>query len=314
MFFIEERYGNEIMNKFMRAVGFSKYKTNRELNKIFEAAHKESDINVTFTGEEKDTFFELTKMAGNGFGLTWSGSIEDGKPVCEYCYPIVKGEEYGIEESVCVEERIIGNAYTGAFEDFRAGVLIIFFLQNGADYLKIMKGAEGERDKMKVALSGLALDGTILLPLAFSEERNERRVREQRQRIKLLAAAKQGDEKAMESLAYQDMNIYTKVSKRMLTEDIFSIVESSFMPYGTECDQYAIVADILQAEKAVNLFTKEKVWKLKLNYNGILIDICINQQDLMGEPKEGRRFKGNIWLQGQLKQIVKKSSFSDVWG
>ena len=293
----------------MRAVGFSKYKTNRELNKIFEAARKESDIYVTYADGEKDSFFELTKMAGNGFGLTWMGSIEDGEPVCEYCYPIVKGEEYVTEGTVCVEERIIGNAYTGAFEDFRAGVLIIFFLQNGADYLKIIKAAGREEEKMKVALSGLALDGAILLPLASSEERNKKRVREQKQRIKLLAAAKQGDEKAMESLAYQDMNIYTKVSKRILTEDVFSIVESSFMPYGTECDRYAIVADIIRAEKAVNLFTKEKIWKLKLGYNGILIDICINQQDLVGEPKEGRRFKGNIWLQGQLKQIPKKSSF-----
>ena len=104
----------------------------------------------------------------------------------------------------------------------------------------------------------------------------------------------------MESLAYQDMDIYTRVSKRILTEDVFSIVETSFIPYGMECDQYSIVADIVGVEKAVNLLTKEKIWKLRLNYNGIYIDICINQQDLMGEPKEGRRFKGNIWLQGHL--------------
>jgi len=26
--------------------------------------------------------------------------------------------------------------------------------------------------------------------------------------------------------------------------------------------------------------------------------VCINAKDLIGEPEEGRRFKGVIWLQG----------------
>ena len=30
------------------------------------------------------------------------------------------------------------------------------------------------------------------------------------------------------------------------------------------------------------------------------MDVCINEKDLLGEPKEGRRFKGVIWLQGRL--------------
>jgi hypothetical protein len=32
----------------------------------------------------------------------------------------------------------------------------------------------------------------------------------------------------------------------------------------------------------------------------MLIDMCINSEDLLGEPAAGRRFRGNIWLQGQL--------------
>jgi len=27
---------------------------------------------------------------------------------------------------------------------------------------------------------------------------------------------------------------------------------------------------------------------------------CINKEDLMGEPGIGRRFKGNIWMQGSI--------------
>lgn len=298
--FYKERHGIEIMNKFMRAVGFSRYRRNRKWNQIFQEVCKEPDAYMEYTNKEKDTVFELTKMVGDGFGLTWIGTIEGKKPLCEYCYPFAKGEEYFVKEDISVEERVMGNTYSAAFEDFRVGVFIIFFVQNGIEYLGVQKEADSERGRINVALSGLSLDGTILLPLAFSEEEQLRRAKEQKKRIRLLTAARKGDEKAMESLAYQDMDIYTRVSKRILTEDVFSIVETSFIPYGMECDQYSIVADILSAEKAANIFTDEEIWKLKLNYNGIHIDVCINQQDLIGEPKAGRRFKGNIWLQGRL--------------
>lgn len=288
------------MNKFMRAVGFSEYKTNRKLNQIFEAASRKPDTYAEYTNTEKNTVFELTKMAGDGFGLTWIGTKEDGELLYEYCYPFIKGTKYFSKADVSLEERATGNIYSAAFEDFRVGVFIIFFVQNGIEYLGIQEKSDNETGRATMALSGLALNGTILLPLAFSEEEQQRKVKEQKKRIRLLTAARKGDEKAMESLAYQDMDIYTRVSKRILTEDVFSIVETSFIPYGMECDQYSIVADIVSAEKAVNLFTKEKIWKLRLSYNGIYIDVCMNQKDLMGEPKERRRFKGNIWLQGWM--------------
>lgn len=256
------------------------------------------DAYVEYTNEKEDTVFELTKMAGDGFGLTWIGTKQEEKLLCEYCYPIVKGRKYFSNADISLEERVTGNIYSAAFEDFRVGVFIIFFVQNGIEYLETQKNTE--ESGIHAALSGLALDGTILLPLAFSEEERQKRIKQQKKRIRLLTAASKGDEKAMESLAYQDMDIYTRVSKRILTEDVFSIVETSFIPYGMECDQYSIIADIVNVEKAVNIFTKEEVWKLRLNYNGIYIDICIHQQDLLGEPEKGRRFKGNIWLQGKL--------------
>ena len=29
-------------------------------------------------------------------------------------------------------------------------------------------------------------------------------------------------------------------------------------------------------------------------------DVCINEKDLLGEPAIGRRFRGNVWMQGNL--------------
>ena len=48
-----------------------------------------------------------------------------------------------------------------------------------------------------------------------------------------------------------------------------------------------------------NQITGEGVYLLTLNYNDVLISLAINEMDLEGEPQPGRRFKGNIWLQGR---------------
>jgi hypothetical protein len=29
-------------------------------------------------------------------------------------------------------------------------------------------------------------------------------------------------------------------------------------------------------------------------------DLTINEKDLLGEPEVGRRFKGNVWMQGTV--------------
>lgn len=289
------------MNKYLRAVGFSTYKTKEELNKIFEQARERPDVYRTFAGGNQDVRFELERSYGNGIGLMWSGTVQNGTVHYEYCMPYVENGEYFYKDSVSVEERVMGNLYSGAFEDVRSGVFIIFCLQNGLDFVEFMEKNSEYADGFWVSLAGMSVSGTVLLPLALTERENEQRKLEQKKRIKLMTAAKMGDEKAMESLAYQDMDMYTKVSKRIRTEDIFSIVESSFMPCGIECDQYSIVANIVQAEKIQNRYTEEYVWLLKLCYNDININICINEADLLGEPKAGRRFKGNLWLLGKIK-------------
>ena len=47
-------------------------------------------------------------------------------------------------------------------------------------------------------------------------------------------------------------------------------------------------------------FTKEEIYQLHLECNDLLFSVCINSKDLLGEPAVGRRFKGQIWMQGRL--------------
>ena len=75
------------------------------------------------------------------------------------------------------------------------------------------------------------------------------------------------------------------------------------MPYGIECDQYNVLGEILDIMKFKNILTGEEICQMTIESNDMQFDVCINSKDLLGEPAVGRRFKGTIWLQGQLHYL-----------
>ena len=96
------------------------------------------------------------------------------------------------------------------------------------------------------------------------------------------------------------MDAYSQVSKRIQNEDLYSIVESSFIPCGVECDLYSVLGEITEVRTAVNTYTDDKIFKLKIISNEIEFRLAIREEDLLGVPEKGRRFKGRIWLQGKV--------------
>ena len=76
-------------------------------------------------------------------------------------------------------------------------------------------------------------------------------------------------------------------------------MEQTFIPWGVECDQYSIVAEILSVEESYNSFTGIGLWLLYVSCNGIQFRICMRKDDLLGEPAPGRRIKCGIWLHGR---------------
>ena len=116
----------------------------------------------------------------------------------------------------------------------------------------------------------------------------------------LMNAAKNGDQEAMESLTLEDIDTYSRVSQRLIYEDVFSIVDTYFMPCGIECDRYSILGEILELYTIQNEDSGEELYVMRLDVNELQFDICVPVKDVLGEPEEGRRFKGDIWLQGRL--------------
>ena len=90
------------------------------------------------------------------------------------------------------------------------------------------------------------------------------------------------DEDAIETLTLEDMDIYSTISKRIQTEDVFSLVDTYFMPYGVECDQYSILGEIMAVRMVTNEMTGEKIYVLTICCNELTFDVCINIIDLFG--------------------------------
>ena len=139
-----------------------------------------------------------------------------------------------------------------------------------------------------------------MMPISKSEKQKKRIQRSTITRNQLIEAARRGDEDAIESLTLEDMDTYTAISRKIQKEDVFSLVDTYFMPYGVECDQYSILGEIQECHKVKNRMTGENVWVMTVECNELNFDVCINEADLFGEPMAGRRFKGVIWLQGAV--------------
>ena len=254
---------------------------------------------VSYT-EEAD-FCELQKEYAQGIGITLCGELdEEERFEPEYYFPYFEGSGITTYADVTVEKKIEKEMYVGVCEDPRVGISLIFHLQNGIEYMRERQAGFPADPTTSVTLSGLALSGMILLPVSKDEKsvRSEKEASDNRKM--LINAARNGDQSAMETLTLDDIDMYSQVSKRLANEDIFSIVDTYFMPYGIECDLYSIMGEILAVRRRKNIVTNREVYQMKLNVNELQFDICVPVSETMGEPEIGRRFKGTIWLQGYI--------------
>lgn len=288
------------MHSYLRSIGFSQL-SKAELNKILDDVVKHYDEKTVVESHPDHLFAEFSRNYGCDCGITVCGEYDENENFqTEYYYPFFRGAGITTQESVVVEQHAEKESFAGACDDMRIGVTLIFYLQKAAEYMnaahKGLMNAKGQ----PLTLSGLAREGVILLPIQKNSDQEKTDQEITTTRNRLIAAARNGDEEAMESLTMEDIDTYTMVSRRIQNEDVFSIVDSYFMPFGMECDQYNVLGEIIDFFQFPNIISGEKLYQLTVKSNDMQFDICINAKDLTGEPAIGRRFKGIIWLQGQL--------------
>ncbi len=289
------------MHKFLRAVGFSKIKDRKELTQLITNSIQCATKRSYVTTKEDGIIAEFSRDFADDIGITVCGEFdEEDKFIYEYYYPYLIPSGISTEEDLNVERHAAQISYAGVCNEPRVGVTLIFYLQNIVPYIKYENEEKFPIRGTTLSLSALSTKGQIMMPIAKTEEEKEAAKKKTNYRNKLINNARRGDETAIESLTLDDMDLYTTLSKKIRKNDVYSLVDTYFMPYGVECDHYSVLGEIKDSRKVVNNLTAEKVYIMRINCNDLEFDVCINEVDLLGEPAVGRRFKGNIWMQGMI--------------
>ena len=293
-----------MIHPYLRAVGFSEYKTRAQINQLLaEVIAKPTSTNrITLPNGRQLGYFSKVFVKENtqhqAAGITVYGEYDEhGHFVFEYYYPFFEGSAYSTRAELSMEQATMQDYLEGMVDEENVGVSLIFFVDN---MLECIEKKKDNKKQTSVSLKGFAQSGNILLPISKSNQERQEKKNNDLKRLDLIRAAKRGDESAIENLTLDEMDTYTTVSKKIKDSDIFSMVETYFMPNGLECDHYSVMAEIIGVHEVENSLTGEKMYHLDLKHNFLPFYVYINQRDLNGTPQVGRRFKANIWMTGTV--------------
>lgn len=306
------------MHRYLRSIGFSKIENRQQLqsliNEVVEKTilhpDKENDKKQKkyvcardIAADERDhVYAELSLDFVHGAGICVRGEFdEDNSFLYEYYFPYLRGSHISSNEDITIERHAEKESYAGVCDEIKIGVAIIFYLQNMIPYKRLKALKRLPIQGTSLILSAMSTDGTIMMPIIKNEYEKQRIKKASNERNQLIAQARMGDESAIESLTLEDMDTYTTISRKIHNADVFSLVDTYFMPYGVECDQYSLLGEITDCHTDKNRITDEEVVFMTIECNEITLEICINREDLYGEPAVGRRFRGIMWLQGYIE-------------
>lgn len=291
------------MHKYLRAIGFSKIRHNHEQNKLISLALENATERKEIQIASNHNLLQVNHLFAKNIGLSIIAEynhddILDVDHIFPYCIGEYKTEQLDIQ----IECHSDKQAYSAVSDDCNLEITLIYAVQNIVDYVKSNWSNTYYQNPTQVIFGALSITGRIIygVQLEYNAYPYEKQPISDKDRSKLIAKAKMGDMDALESLTLDDMDTYSLVSKRIQEEDLLTIVDTYFMPYGIDNEQYSILGKIINFFKITNEISGEMVYNLTVESNHVLMNIVINSIDLEGEPAIGRRFKGIIWLQGHV--------------
>ncbi|MCR5509106.1 MAG: DUF3881 family protein [Lachnospiraceae bacterium] len=291
------------MHQYLNAVGFSNIKTKKELMGLIKQIIVEPTEKNFIETDRNSVICEYVKYFTPSTGIAVRGEYDENNELTlDFYYPLCKPYAISTNEYLNIERYSAHEYFAGICDDPRIGVTLIFDIQNSVEVMKKMaeKNSDTE-EKKEVSFSGMSVNGMIMLPIKKDIKEIEKTQKNANNRNKLLLAARNGDENAIESLTLDDIDTYAQLSKKIRNEDVYTLVESYFMPYGVECNLYSIMGEITDHTVETNTATGEEIYILDLDYNGMAMNISVNKKDVLGEPMKGRRFKGTVLMQGKVE-------------
>jgi len=286
------------MHKFLRTIGFSQYQKDKEIEKLLDKLCEDLSSLKRIQIDEESNLCEFRGEVAPGMGIAVFGEMDrEGEFQRSYYYPYLISNDMTSEVSCSIQRHTERETYAGLLDEFKVGISLIFYIDNSFECRERIIDHH-PLDTKDVCLSGLAVSGKVLLPIQKTEIQREKARVAAMDRNTLLEAAKNGDEDAMESLTIEDIDLYSQASRRVMKEDLYSIIDSCFMPCGVECDQYSIIGEIIKIDEKKNQITEEEIYDFTLECSDLIFHVGIAKKDLVGTPEIGRRFKGQIWMQG----------------
>ena len=242
------------MHDYLRAVGFSKVQHKRDLQRLLDMVMGSPDSEFA-SGCGGTVYAEKCRDFVSNAGITVRGEVDEhGMFSYEYYFPHYTGHQISLTDDVSVEKISEREEYDGMCDVVNLGVSLIFHMNHLMDYAD-MNPKSRQISSVSVRLSALSISGKVILPVVRNDSERLKRLRENESRNGMIAAARQGDQDALENLTLEDIDMYTSISKRIKSEDVLTIVESYFMPYGIACDQYSVMGDVLSVEEVYNQLT-----------------------------------------------------------
>ncbi len=309
------------MHRYLRSIGFSKIENREELQELINEVVEKTILRPDKSDKENSKkekkyafardiaadennhlYAELSLDFVHGAGICVRGEFDEKNSfLYEYYFPYLRGAHISSNEDITIERHAEKESYAGVCDEIKIGIAVIFYLQNMIPYKRLKALKRLPVQGTSLILSALSTDGTIMMPIIKNEYEKQRIKKASNERNQLIAQARMGDESAIESLTLEDMDTYTTISKKIHNADVFSLVDTYFMPYGVECDQYSLLGEITDCHTDKNRITDEEVVFMTIECNEITLELCINREDLYGEPAVGRRFRGIVWLQGYIE-------------
>ncbi len=302
------------MNCMLQTIGFSEIEGIEAERRLKDELIYGVSLKKTRTAKLNDsrTAVEIMCEIAPNTGVIYRGEYDKtGFFLSDCFFPAHISEKLSLREPIMISKRMDSNAYTAMAYDYAHKIPIIFYLQNEID-MYLHSDPNDKDHECEVYLSGIADEGKIILPVEGMDDEPEDTEDVKDEKLPDIFGEeddKENDiERQLRQMTEKEVFEYISMTARSRDEDIYSIIETTFMPCGTEVDTYTIIGKIKSVESQENFRTKEEMYILGVECNKVFMEICINKNKLMGEPEAGRRFKGNIWLQGYVKWNTEKKN------
>ncbi len=320
------------MHRYLRAVGFSEFERKAQLDEFFDEHLKNENLISTYITGDMRLCGQYNINVCSNAGISVIGEQEkNALAKIDFYYPYIKGYDYTLIEECTIERHSDKESYAGIIDDYRMGIALIFYLTNGNVYNSLLKKYKISDIKIdRIFLSALSIEGRVILPV----DNKRKNVNEFADKKRLNTEFRDDyendidfDDKPISERLIENIddfsdgidkkdisigigikipsNVVGAQEMRLKNEDLYSIVETSLVPHGIECDKYQIVAEILSVTEKTNMYTNEKLYEMRVSTMGLQFNLMINEKDLDGEPLPGRRFRGVIWLLGEIEFLTK---------